>query len=453
MKRPLFNQPAWSKPRALQDSSDFFDRSSQVLAKVSNNDEQKRKKKVSRQHRERTDTGHKEEQEGKRRRLSHKEDDGGSHSSTLRMDGIIQEQQTSARTRQDSHSAKSLSSSTELPLTNSLAQSYEETVAAAAEARKPSAPYNIIDLEGSEGSGLGEESEQDNDLKFIAVSKPKPIVYDDFPASDEEFPELARKAREKARRKRLEADSAATAAPDPPRSASHDDFPSLDIQIPQRIPTPPPPDPVVSLLITSRIPNTNPLIVNRRLSQRLKDVRIAWCQRQQFTAEATQNVILTWRGKRLFDVSSCKSIGIGVDTHGNIVLKGEKDIFGEANRQIHLEAMTEETLEVLKKAKEHTEAEEIIEDAIEEIEGNAPKQPNQEQQIRIILKAKELKDFKLIVKPTTLISRMMNAFRIEYKVDPGKEVYLIFDGDRLDPPTAVGDTELSDMDSIEVFIR
>ena len=48
---------------------------------------------------------------------------------------------------------------------------------------------------------------------------------------------------------------------------------------------------------------------------------------------------------------------------------------------------------------------------------------------------------------------MINAFRIEYKVDPEKEVYLVFDGDRLDAPTAVGDTELSDMDSIEVFIR
>ena len=54
---------------------------------------------------------------------------------------------------------------------------------------------------------------------------------------------------------------------------------------------------------------------------------------------------------------------------------------------------------------------------------------------------------------TTPVSRMINAFRIEYKVDPGKEVYLVFDGDRLDPSNAVGDTELSDMDSIEVFVR
>ncbi|MCJ1431795.1 hypothetical protein MMC27_001150 [Xylographa pallens] len=458
VKRPLFNQPAWSKPRALQDSTDFFDRSSQVLARVSINDEQKRKKKASRQQQERTQSKHKEGQEGKRRRLSHEEEkkkvvDASNHISNHQTDALTKEQQSSARTRQSSHPVKSLTPLTDELLSNSLAKSYEETVAAATEARKRGAPTNIIDLEGSEGSVQGGGSEQDDDQEITVITKPKPVVYDDFPASDEEFPELARKAREKARRKRLEADSAAAITPDPPLSADHHDSQSHTVQASQRVPTPPPPDPVVSLLITSHIPNTSALIVNRRLSQRLKDVRIAWCQRQKLTVGDTQNVILTWRGRRLFDVSSCKSLGIGVDSLGNIVMKGEKDIFGEANRQIHLEAMTEETLEEMKKAKEHTEAEGTTEDAIEEIERPSPQQPTQEQQIRIILKAKELKDFKLIVKPTTLVSRMINAFRIEYKVDPGKEVYLVFDGDRLEAPTAVGDTELSDMDSIEVFIR
>ncbi|MCJ1281956.1 hypothetical protein MMC26_001279 [Xylographa opegraphella] len=458
MKRPLFNQPAWSKPRTMQDSTDFFDRSSQVLARVSINDEQKRKKKAARQHQEQTQTKHKEEQDGKRRRLSNAEEKkkvvySSNQVSSHQTNTVLKEQQTSARTRPNAHSGESLRPITDLQLPNSLAKSYKETIAVATGIKTRSAPTNIIDLEGSEGSVQAGESESDDDQEITLITKTKPVVYDDFPTSDEEFPELARKAREKARRKRLEADSADTVAPDPPLSAGNSEPQSFAVQASQRVPTPPPPDPVVSLLITSRIPNTKPLIVNRRLSQRLKDVRIAWCQRQQFTTEATQNVILTWRGKRLFDVSSCKSIGIGVDSEGNIVMKGEKDIFGEADRQIHLEAMTEETLRVLKKAKEHAEAEGIMEDAIDEIEEPAPNQPNQEQQIRIILKAKELKDFKLIVKPTTLLSRMINAFRIEYNIDPGKEVYLVFDGDRLDPPIAVGDTELSDMDSIEVFIR
>ena len=402
IKRPLFNQPTWSKPKATQNSTDFFDRSSQVLARVAIDDELKRKRKPTRKQQERTDSRH-EEQDGKRRRPSYGEkEERGNHSSSFHTNGTLKEQ-GQARSRLTSPSTKSLIPTTSLLSSDSLTQNYEKTVTAAAKASKHRVVPKVIDLEGSEDSGHGKDSEKDNDLQIIAVTKPKDVTYDDFPASDEEFPELARKAREKARRKRLEADSEAIATPDPPASTGRDDSYRQPVQTQQHPPMPPLPDPVVSLLITSRIPNTNPLIVNRRLSQRLKDVRLAWCQRQQFTAEATQNVILTWRGKRLFDVSSCKSLGIGVDAKGNIVLKGEKDIFGEADRQIHLEAMTEETFKEMRKAKEHVEEEEIAEDMIEETDGRMSEQANQEQQIRIILKAKELKEFKLIVKPVGFV--------------------------------------------------
>jgi len=48
---------------------------------------------------------------------------------------------------------------------------------------------------------------------------------------------------------------------------------------------------------------------------------------------------------------------------------------------------------------------------------------------------------------------MINAFRLTNQISQDKEVYLLFDGDRLDPPTLVGATELSDMDNIEVYIK
>lgn len=34
-----------------------------------------------------------------------------------------------------------------------------------------------------------------------------------------------------------------------------------------------------------------------------------------------------------------------------------------------------------------------------------------------------------------------------------KEVYLMFDGDRLEPEMRVGETELSDMDHIDVYVK
>ena len=51
------------------------------------------------------------------------------------------------------------------------------------------------------------------------------------------------------------------------------------------------------------------------------------------------------------------------------------------------------------------------------------------------------------------MSRIIGAFRGANKIELDKEVYLVFDGERLEPPTKVGDTELSDMDFIDVYVK
>ena len=34
-----------------------------------------------------------------------------------------------------------------------------------------------------------------------------------------------------------------------------------------------------------------------------------------------------------------------------------------------------------------------------------------------------------------------------------KEIYIVFDGDRLEPETKVAQTELSDMDEVDVYVK
>lgn len=264
-------------------------------------------------------------------------------------------------------------------------------------AKKKPLPSNIIDLDDEDDP----PEEDDNEIvEVTAVKRPEPPPEDDdFPPSDDEFAELARKAREKARRKRFEAD-VLSPTPDPSRPGRPDD--SFSGAKPAHEPTPPPavPDPVVSILITSRITNTTPLIVNRKVSQRLKDVRVTWCQRQGFTPDFTTTVFLTWRGKRLFDVTTCGSLGIGVDFNGKIVTKGQKDILGEEERQIHMEAMTEEILEEIQRMRRRKADEEGPEET--EVQEQQPPAPEKkEPQVRIILKAKGYSDLKLIVKPVS----------------------------------------------------
>lgn len=452
MRQSIFNKPSWSNPQPIGDTDDFFHRSNQTYLEIAAEAERKRKRKLARKQRELTQDEAISGRAGKRRRVSDdSEDDGNSTSSD--EDPYQNEKEADSRAPEDNSNPKApLSISTE---TKASPKSLHECNADAKAAHKPAEeqtalPSNIIDLE--EESEDTETQKNLGDCQTTAAKLSQPPVEDDFTASDEEFPELARKARDKARRKALESDTACANLSLPLTAEDRE-----SLQRSQSIPqSTPPPEAVIQILITSQIDNTDPLIVNRRVSQRLKDVRLAWCQRQGFAPEFIPNVFLTWRGKRVFDVTTCKSLGIAVDQYGDILLRGQKDIMGEEDRQIHMEAMTDEILQEYTKAKRRVN---IVEEEENPEAGDAaatevpPVQQNKESQVRIILKAKRFEDFKLIVKPSILISKIVNAFRSEKKVARDKEVFLLFDGDRLDPQTKVEETELSDMDYVDVYVK
>ena len=54
---------------------------------------------------------------------------------------------------------------------------------------------------------------------------------------------------------------------------------------------------------------------------------------------------------------------------------------------------------------------------------------------------------------STTITKIIQAFRIARHVTGDKQVFLQFDGDRIDPGVTVADTELGDMDHVDVYVR
>ncbi|KAA6415990.1 MAG: hypothetical protein FRX48_00709 [Lasallia pustulata] len=453
-KKSLFNKPAWSKPQTPGDPLDFFHRSRQTYVDIAAEEERKRKRRLARKDEERARVANTEEREGKRRRVADYSDDDDEQSSSGSDYGELAK--PSAPKVQTVDGQKSPSPKRQQISPKSLLKQYEE-IASLPEYKeeqesnepKPSQPH-IIDLEEGESPPRVIYEEDEPEITTVTAVQPPQDEDDALLASDEEFPELARKAREKARQKRLEAE-AASATLDPSQSNTGEGSLQRSLSLQQPTPSPQQTDDIVSILITSRIANTTPLIVNRRISQRLKDVRVTWCGRQGFTPEATATVFLTWRGKRLFDVTTCKSLGIGVSADGTIVMKGEKDDLSEEERQIHMEAMTEEIFEDYKDSKRRAIADEDTEEGEKQEAEETEQKP--EEQVRIILKAKGLDDFKLKVKPSTPISKIMNAFRSTYGVEADKEVFLLFDGERLERGSRVGESDISDMDSIEVHIK
>lgn len=396
VKRSLFNKPSWSRTQPIEDAVDIFRRSDQTYADIVAEEEKKRKRRLARKEAELAKQNHDvAERAGKRRRISDYSEDEGDHSSS---DGGVKEDRSvglgiKSRSTPESITTRASAEKADRRVSpKSLLKRYESTITAAniAQEAKTKA-QTVIDLED-------DEDEQGIDLAPSDLPQAvleKPNEAEDFLPSDEEFPELARQAREKARLRRMEQEKEASAVSKPPTKAnSNQMFEASEISRQESVPPPPPPDPKVAILITSLITNTKPLIVSRKLTQRLKDVRLTWCQRQGFSADVTASIFLTWRGKRLFDVTTCRSLGFGVDTNGNVALMGERDVLGEENRQIHIEAMTEEILAEYKKGR-HVNA---SGDADHQEEEEIPEPPKPPVGIKIILRSKDFEDFKLIVK-------------------------------------------------------
>ena len=48
---------------------------------------------------------------------------------------------------------------------------------------------------------------------------------------------------------------------------------------------------------------------------------------------------------------------------------------------------------------------------------------------------------------------IVKAFRSERHVDEAKDITLMFDGERLDPALRFGQTDVEDMDHVDVYVR
>lgn len=287
----------------------------------------------------------------------------------------------------------------------------------------------------------------DDDIYSIPQKpKPKPVELDPE-LSDEEFPELLQQARERERLKALAREKQSKSMEEQNHTSNDLDDDIFETESSTAVV-----DPIIEVLVTSKIDGTKPLLVKRKVSQRLREVRMAWCDhqtndRQPMASEIKDSIFLTWNEKRLYDVTSCKSLNLNIDSSGKRSSQGEGvDGIG----RVHLEAWTEDSFKAHQKkeaARLQREQDGVDEDEEEVIEEQVVKK------IRLILKSRELGESKMTVKPTTLIQKLINAFRQDKKVAEHQEISLQVDGEKLDPEEKIEDTELEDMEVVEVHIR
>ncbi|OKL64299.1 hypothetical protein UA08_00002 [Talaromyces atroroseus] len=200
-------------------------------------------------------------------------------------------------------------------------------------------------------------------------------------------------------------------------------------------------DPAIEILVTSAIENTRPLVVYRRMSQRFRDVRLAWCERQGFDNRMTSSVYLTWNKRRLFDVTTCRSL----DYSALASLSNSLDPEDDGPLRVHVEAVTDELL--------RSQAEQLTRNrAPDEDEYDEPEEEKQHP-FHIILKSQDRGDMRVKVLPQTSVSQVITNYKNKRKIPPDSTVSLSFDGDLLDPASQLKDHDMADLDLVDVFVR
>jgi len=284
---------------------------------------------------------------------------------------------------------------------------------------------------------------------------PRPVVEDDVQFSDEEFPELIQQAKQREQQRMQQKLNSVKAFGEQNHGANGSGTPSdiLEDVFESGSTATFDSDPTIEILITSKIEGTVPLKVRRKLSQRLKEVRLSWCDKQSvngqpFDQPTKDMIYLTWRKIKLFDATTCRSLGLKIDGRGD--LSGNGDGIDTEGR-IYMEAWTEETFKIYEKRKAAKQRRERGES-----DGEAAAQEEKEkavQRTKLIMKARNLDDYKITVKATTTIEKMIGAFRQGRGVPDGKHIAIHLEGDELDPTTTIKELDLEDMDIVEVHIR
>lgn len=218
---------------------------------------------------------------------------------------------------------------------------------------------------------------------------------------------------------------------------------------PSKPSVPPAEDPVVQILITSEIPNTKPLLVHRKMSQGLREVRLEWCKRQGLTTGAKSPVYLTWRDRRLFDVTTCRTLGIKPEKTTREPLEMDDDFFtGPKELRIHMKAVTDDPL-LLNRSGSSAEVGQPSPAPL----GPSNQLDEDNEPMKLTFRSPGLSDLKIKARPKTLVSKLITVFRNSRNLSADQEISLIFDGDPLDPSTCLGDHDIADLDLVDVQIK
>ncbi|KAL4730426.1 hypothetical protein ACLX1H_002460 [Fusarium chlamydosporum] len=252
--------------------------------------------------------------------------------------------------------------------------------------------------------------------------EPTPIA--PAPVEDDEFAEYIRRAEEKrARQQALQ-------------SSNTNESPKKE---------------VISVMITSTIPDSGVLVAKFLFDKPLRVARDAWVkhQRKKGLDLNTDDIVLTWRRNKIYNTSTLAGLGIRPSGSGKVEADGLGSAGFRENRSVvHIEAWTPELFQEM----EQNEELQRRRDAGELPEEEEPQQEERERFI-IMLKGRDIEPLECKVMPETTVDTLIAVFRKQRHIGTDKEVSLWWDGDRLEEHVEMEQAEIEEHDTIEVHVQ
>lgn len=222
-------------------------------------------------------------------------------------------------------------------------------------------------------------------------------------------------------------------------------------------------DAIVKVLITSRMPDTKPVMFKRKMGQNMKLVLDTWVaqQRNQEGIEIPDNIedtlFLTWKGNKVYSHSTVASLGVQLDTDGHI--KGNVGE-GYSRGNLHLEVWTEEAYADYLHDKELQRARTLglLDDEDDkpavELEPTPPPE-KKKKGIKVVLKAKNFEPLTTTGKAEHPISLLVDEFCKHRGIADQSSVSIYLDGEKLDNYSLLGNADIDpdEVNQLEVHVR
>ncbi|EGX91799.1 Ubiquitin [Cordyceps militaris CM01] len=270
---------------------------------------------------------------------------------------------------------------------------------------------------------------------------------------DDEFSEYVRKAQEQRDKHILQMEQAAAASQLSPASR----YASTGLS-----PAPDNAKQAMDIVVTSEVPGARHVLARICFDRPLRAVRDCWTNSQHKRnvplhglLEHDEDVILTWRRKKVYMSSTLLSLGIrpSEDGSGAAVMDGyARDGFNDDRTRVHMEAWTPAQFAQMEREEERRRRRDLSDEPASGA-GDNDEEDTAAAVLRVILKTRGGEPVKLRVLPETTTETLVAAFRAQRDVPQEADVGLWFDGLRLEAGATLSDAGIDDMDTIEVHVK